>query len=71
MNPEKLAEYRRLVNQSCSSWPATVVEELLNEIEWLQVGFYNLQSQLILDGHDEGCACVQAASVDCSCGFRK
>lgn len=42
----------------------------LAEYEALKTSFENLQQQLLIDGHYESCACVQAASVDCSCGAR-
>lgn len=47
------------------------VERLRGDYSALRVSFENLQRQLLIEGHAWDCACVQAASVDCSCGARK
>lgn len=47
------------------------IEQLQAENEVLNTIIFNLQQQLQIEGHSEKCACVQAASIDCSCGARK
>lgn len=47
-----------------------VMRQAADRIASLKTDFENLQQQLLIDGHYESCACVQAASIDCSCGKR-
>jgi hypothetical protein len=57
--------------QAANAMYSEAMAKVEAENEALRTGFENLQQQLLIEGHTIDCACVQVASVDCSCGYRE